>query len=400
MIEDALDITALAEIRSRTIAYLGIGAIVKVNDILENLKSRGISSILIVTGKSSYKSSGAWAHVEKALKNTGFTFAVYDGVTPNPEVDQVDAAVAAGKRILAEAVMGIGGGSPIDAAKSAAILLEYRNNSARDLFEGRLVPQKAVPIIAINLTHGTGTEVNRFAVVTVPEKNFKPPIAFDCIYPLYSIDDPALMTGLSASQTLFVSIDAMNHAIEAATTKVANHYSICMATEAVRLVAAYLPDALRDPLNLRARYFLTYAALYAGIAFDNGLLHLTHALEHPLSGLKPQIIHGHGLSLLLPSIIKHIYPEKSKILADVLSPIVPGLNGTADEKDKAAAGVKDWLQKMGVTMGLRRAGFVDADILTLTDLTSSTLNLDLLLSLSPSDSGKSAVESIYRESMD
>lgn len=399
MIEDSLDITALSEIRSRTTAYLGIGAIVKVNDILAALRSRGISSILVVTGKSSYKTSGAWTQVEKALKNAGFTYAVYDGVTPNPEVDQVDAAVATGKKILAGAVMGIGGGSPIDAAKSAAILLEYRNHNARDLFEGRLMAEKAVPIIAINLTHGTGTEVNRFAVVTVPEKNFKPPIAFDCIYPLFSINDPALMTGLSAVQTLYVSIDAMNHAIEAATTKVATHYSIKMAAEVVRLVAAYLPEALRDPSNLKARYFLTYAAMYAGIAFDNGLLHMTHALEHPLSGLKPQIIHGHGLSLLLPSIVKHIYPEKGKIVAEILAPVVPGLSGDADESEKAAAGVKNWLEKMGVQMGLRHAGFVDADIMTLTDLTESTLNLDLLLSLSPSDSGKHAVESIYRDSM-
>lgn len=77
--------------------------------------------------------------------------------------------------------------------------------------EFKFEPTKAAPIVSINLTHGTGTETNRFAVVTVPEKDFKPAIAYDCIYPMFAIDDPELMTKLSPKQTRFVSIDAVNH---------------------------------------------------------------------------------------------------------------------------------------------------------------------------------------------
>ena len=114
----------------------------------------------------------------------------------------------------AKAVIAIGGGSPTDAGKSVAILLEYPEKTAEDIYDFTFAPEKAAPIISINLTHGTGTETNRFAVVTNLEKNFKPAIAYDCIYPMFAIDDPQLMTKLSPKQTRYVSIDAVNHVVE------------------------------------------------------------------------------------------------------------------------------------------------------------------------------------------
>lgn len=121
----------------------------------------------------------------------------------------IEEAVEMDKSFGAQAVIGIGGGSPIDTAKSVAVLLEYKDKNARELYEQKFAPEKAVPIIAINLTHGTGTEVDRFAVATIPEKNYKPAIAYDCIYPLYSIDDPQLMTKLDKTQTVAVTIDVL-----------------------------------------------------------------------------------------------------------------------------------------------------------------------------------------------
>jgi alcohol dehydrogenase len=95
-------------------------------------------------------------------------------------------------------------------------------------------------------------------VVSIPEKNYKPAIAYDLIYPRFAIDDPALMTGLSEAQTRFVSIDAMNHVIEAATSCSANPLSIQLAAETIRLVTEYLPVAEKDPRDLKARYFLAW----------------------------------------------------------------------------------------------------------------------------------------------
>lgn len=253
----------------------------------------------------------------------------------------------------AKAVISIGGGSPTDAGKSVAILLEYPDKNADDIYEFKFTPTKAAPVISINLTHGTGSETNRFAVVTNLEKNFKPAIAYDCIYPTYAIDDPQLMTKLSPKQTRYVSIDAVNHVVEAATSTVASPYSISLAKEVIELVAKYLPKAIANPEDLEARYFLCYAAMMGGVSFDNGLLHYTHALEHPLSAVKPDLSHGFGLAILLPSVIKTIYKDKAATLADILAPIVPDLKGEASEAEKAANGVYAWLKSVDVPENLQ-----------------------------------------------
>ena len=148
------------EIRTKVTTYLGVGAINKIDDILGELKRRGISSVLCVTGGHSYKLTGAWDKVCAAAANHGMELSLYNKVTPNPTTDSVDEAAACGKAAGAGAVITIGGGSPIDCGKGAAILLANPDYTGEDVFCSRVVPDKAVPIVAINLTHGTGSEVS------------------------------------------------------------------------------------------------------------------------------------------------------------------------------------------------------------------------------------------------
>jgi len=399
MWEQGINISDVREIRTRVNLFFGVGAINKIDEIAMSLKGQGIHNLLVVTGRGSYKISGAWPVVSEALRKHGIGWELYDQVTSNPNVDQVDAAAALGRKNKAQAVIAIGGGSPIDTGKSAAILLKYPDEDARSLYTFKFVPTEAVPIVAINLTHGTGTEVNRFAVATIPEKEYKPAIAYDCIYPSYAIDDPALMTGLSEWQTRLVSIDAVNHVIEAATTTVASPYSIMLAKETIQLVHRYLPLAIADLDNLEARYFLAYAAMLGGIAFDNSLLHYTHALEHPLSGIKPDLSHGLGLAMLLPAVIKNIYPMKPQILAGILKAILPGLKGVPAEADDVAVGVEKWLFESGVRSKLVDEGFTEADIPKLVNLTFTTPSLSGLLGVAPTEASHKVVEQIFRDSL-
>ena len=394
-----VDIDSVVELRLKPNVYFGFGAINKMEDIAKDMKSKGIDKVLVVSGRRAYKSSGAWDVIEKAFKNHGIEYTNYAEVTPNPTADAVDSAVKQGKEFGAKAVMGIGGGSPIDAAKSAAILLANDGKTARDLYEFKFTPDKALPIIAINLTHGTGTETNRFAVVTIPETQYKPAIAYDCIYPSYSIDDPALMMNLSPEQTIYVSIDAVNHSVEAATTKVASPYSISTAKECIELVAKYLPVINKDPQNKEARYYLLYASILGGVSFDNGLLHFTHALEHPLSGVKPELSHGLGLAMILPAVVKHIYKAKAKTLASLFSSIVPDLKGTPDEAEYAAKKIEQWLQSVGITKKLADEGFSEADVDSLVNLTFETPSLSGLLAIAPVEGTKEVVKAIFTESL-
>lgn len=390
-----INIHEVREIRTRTTVYFGCGAINKIHDVAVDFKAKGLDKLVVMSGKNAYKSTGAWDVVEKALKENNIEYINYDGVTPNPTTTAVDEATKLAKDFGAKAVIAIGGGSPIDAGKSVAVLLKYPDKNCNDLYEFKFTPTEAVPIVAINLTHGTGTETNRFAVVTIPEKDYKPAIAYDCIYPTYAIDDPELMIKLSPKQTRFVSIDAVNHVIEAATSKVASPYAITLAKEVNTLVAKYLPKAIEKPEDLEARYFLAYAAMMAGVCFDNGLLHYTHALEHPLSAVKHELSHGLGLAILLPAVIRNIFESKKETLKYILKPISGEVN-TAAEAEHA---VYEWLKSVGVPNKLRDEGFTETDIPNLVNLAFTTPSLDGLLGIAPTEATKEAVAQIYTNSL-
>lgn len=401
MWEKDININEVKEIISRAKVYFGVGAMHKIDDILKDLKSKGADKVIVISGRNAYKATGAWDIIEKALKDNNVGYVNYDKVTPNPTTDGIDEAKKIALDFGAKAVIAIGGGSPIDTGKSVAVLMDekYRDKTADELYEYKFAPESAVPVVAINLTHGTGTEANRFAVATVVKKDFKPAIAYDCIYPSYSIDDPAVCVKLSPKQTMYTSIDAVNHVIEAATSKVASPYSISIAKETIRLVAKYLPLALKNPDDLEARYFLMYAALLGGICFDNGLLHYTHALEHPLSAVKHDLSHGLGLAILLPAVIETIYPDKAATLADILEPIAPDLKGEPQEAQSAAIAVEKWLFETGVKEKLEDMGYTESDVEKLTNLAFTTPSLDGLLAIAPNEATKERVEAIYRKSM-
>ena len=400
MWENDMNINEVKEIRTRTTVYFGVGAIKKINDIAKILKEeKGIDKVIVMSGKNAYKATGAWDYVEKALNENGIGYVNYDQVTPNPTTHHVNDAVKMAKDFGATAVIAIGGGSPTDAGKATAILLANTDKDANDLMEFKFTPTKAVPIVSINLTHGTGTETNRFAVVTIPEKNFKPAIAYDCIYPMFAIDDPQLMTKLSPKQTRFVSIDAVNHVVEASTSAVASPYTITLAREVIAMVAKYLPKAIENPDDLTARYFLAYAATMGGVCFDNGLLHYTHALEHPLSAVKPELSHGLGLAMLLPAVVKTIYKDKANTLAYILEPIVAGLKADPSDAEKAEEGVYAWLKSVGVPEKLSDEGFTKDDVEKLTDLVYTTPSLAGLIDIGPSGNSREVVKAIYEGSI-
>ena len=229
----------------------------------------------------------------------------------------------------------------------------------------------------------------------MPEKDYKPAIAYDCIYPTYAIDDPVLMTKLSPKQTRYVSIDAVNHVVEAATSTVTSPYAVTLAREVTTLVAKYLPKAIENAEDLEARYFLAYAAMMAGVCFDNGLLHYTHALEHPLSAVKHELSHGLGLAILLPAVVRNIFESRKETLKYILEPLA----GEVETAEEAEAGIYNWLKSVGVPNKLKDEGFNENDIEKLVDLAFTTPSLNGLLAIAPTKATKEAVTTIYQNSL-
>lgn len=389
---------AVREIRLRTTVFLGVGALERLESVFARLREDGVRSVLCVCGGHAYRDSGAWDEAERAARSQGLKLALYNRVTPDPSTDCMDEAAALGRVVGAGAVLAIGGGSPIDCGKCAAALLANPGVTAEDLFCCRFRPRTALPLAAVPLTHGVGSEVNRFAVAALPRQRRASVIAHDCLYPRYAVEDPALMTGLSPDQTRYVSVDALSRVVEAATTTVSNPFVVMLARETVRLVHRWLPAALQRPDDLEARYGLCLAAIQAGLAFDNGLLHMAHALEQPLRGVC-DAPHGLRLAVLLPAVVRECYPACAPVAADILAPLAPGLRGLPEEAPKAARAVEQWLFSVGLTQKLLNLGVQEPDVEKFCTQVECTPSLGPLLSVAPVPSSHEVVARIYRQSL-
>lgn len=382
---------------TRPVTYFGVGAIQKVNDILEGLANKGQGKILVVTDNIAYKASGAWDTVEPALNKYASTWKHYDKVRPNPTYDNCEEAAAAGTEMGADCILAIGGGSSMDTAKTAAVLMKHPGKKAVEFYEKGEPITGATPLILINTSHGTGSECDAFAVAQSDGED-KPAINSPHIYATYTIEDPALTATMPVKQTISTSIDSLNHSLEAATTICTNPYSFALAKQAIGLVATYLPKAIVEPGNLTARYFLMYASAIAGISFDLGLLHITHSLEHAMSTLNAKVTHGDGLGILMPAMVKEIYPAVPEAIADVLAPIVPDLKGIPAETNACVAGLKEWCASVGQKTEMSEY-FTEADIPALIKLTKSSSLSNVLLPLAPIPVTDQVIERIFRNSL-
>ena len=378
------------EIRLKMRLYFGVGA---VGEVKKGLK--GVKRVGVVTGKRSYRVSGAWDVVRRALEEMEVEYAHYDGIRPNPEVSQMNEGAETLREIDPEMVIGIGGGSPLDSAKVIAVLLRSGGRSAEELFTGRFRPKDALPLLLINLTHGTGSEVDRYAVGTLPEMRVKKGAGAEVMYPLYSIDDPKLTVNLPKEQTLYVSIDAVNHATEAATTAVSNPFTRALSIRSVREVAEHLEGAVKNPGDLRHRYHLMHGAMLAGIAIDNSRVHITHLLEHSISALKPEVPHGLGLAVLLPAVLEEIYATHPGVLSEMYRPIAPGVKGGSE----LAKAVERWLFDLGVKEKLSDLGFSEEDIRDLVENAVGSPAYRGTVNLSPIPFNREIVERIYKRSL-
>ncbi len=385
---------------ARPVTYFGVGALDKIDEVVSSLKKRfNVKKVIVITDSVVYKVTGAWDKVRPALEKHDVEYIIYEKVRPNPTYANCDEAARIAKEAGADAVLAIGGGSHIDTAKTVAALLKNPGVTAQELYEKIIVVEDAVPLVAINTTHGTGSEVDKFAVAQ-SDKRYKPLIMGPGIYPTYSIEDPVLTKTLPLKHTIATSLDALNHVFEATTTLTRNPYSTELGLRAAELIYRWLPVAIREPDNIRARYWLMYASAIAGISFDIGLLHLTHALEHPLSAIKPEVVHGLGLSALLPSIAKITCRVLPEVCAEFFHPIMPDLRGVPGEAEDIAVRLEKWLASVGAPYKLRDLGFSEDDIPALVENAMTSPMSPALFKVAPVEVTEELVRKIYLESLD
>ena len=290
----------------------GVGAIEKLSKLVTNLGKK----TMIVTGRKSTKVTGLLDRVKAMLEKVGIEVLVFDKVQPNPISDHVDEAAKIAIEQNVEFIIGLGGGSAIDSAKAIAIAAAMKDSFWNYTNAGgNKKPDRALPVIAIPTTHGTGTEADPFAVITNPRTKEKVGIGYDVIFPKVSIVDPSLMTTLPKDQTAYTSMDAFYHSLEAFLNIDANPYSDLLAIDSMKRIVSFLMRAYVNGEDIEARTNLAWASTEAGITETLTGVIANHAIEHGLSGFNEQLPHGLGLCITGPYLLEYMFEECKERLA-------------------------------------------------------------------------------------
>ncbi len=306
------------------------------------------------------------------LKQNALEPIVFDGCVPEPPVAVAEQAIAVGKMSGADCVIGIGGGSNLDVAKIAATVLAHGGKPA-DYFGFDRIAGPIQPLFALPTTAGTGSEVSHSAVLTDVSAGIKVSSLSRWLRPTVALVDPALTDSCPPQVTAHSGIDALVHAIEAATNRdfsqmvgvdaqsraYEGSYPVTrlLAAEAIRLIGRSLVQAYRVPTDQAARDDMALAAMLAGMAFSNSGVALVHALEYPI-GVLTHCSHGEGNGLLLPHVMRFNLPECATRMADVANWLGCETNGLSAEQAAALAidAVVDLQHAVGIRTRLSQLG--------------------------------------------
>ena len=303
----------------------GPGAILKLPGVI---KQRGISKVMIVTDKG-LMSLNLLDGLFGKLKEEGISYVVYDGVQPNPSIENIEEAREMFVANGCEAMIAFGGGSPMDCAKAACARVVRPNKTIPQMRGVMKVMRKLPPFFAVPTTAGTGSETTLAAVVSNTQTHEKYAINDPVLRPKFAVLDPELTTGLPKKITSTTGLDALTHAVEAyiglSNVKSTRDY----AEKATALIFKYLEVAYNDGQNIEARGQMLLASFYAGMAFTRAYVGYVHAIAHNLGGMYG-VPHGLANAVILPVILEEfgsaIYPSLAK-LADCA-----GIAGQTEEE--------------------------------------------------------------------
>lgn len=319
---------------------------------LAYLKDLGLKRAFIVTGGSSMIKNGALDRAKAAIAAAGGEVFVYAGVPANPPVEVAIDGLAKMRQFKPDAVIGLGGGSTIDAAKAMCLFYDYPELDLETTF-GKDLPaaRRGTALIAIPSTSGTATEVTRISVLTYKKQNYKVAGRTNAFLPDYAILDSELTLSMPAEVVAQTGMDAVGHAVESYVTANNNEFTACLAAGAVEGLFRYLPTSYKtgDP---SAREKVHYFQCMAGCAFTNTGLGVNHGMTHAIGGRYP-LSHGMCVGMGLPLVME--FNARDPVIAEKLAYL-----GRRIGKDDFIAAIRDLGRQVGIPASLRAAG-VPAD---------------------------------------
>lgn len=338
---------------------IGPGAL---DEGVDQIVRLGFKNALIVTDADLAKMGMAQTLVDK-LKHQGIEAAVFDSAQPNPTVSNVNDGLEMLKQHSSDFVISLGGGSSHDCAK--AIALVATNGGKIEDYEGLDQSAKpTLPLVSINTTAGTASEMTRFTIITDETRHVKMAIVDKHVTPMLSINDSELMEGMPASLTAATGMDALTHAVEAYVSTAATPLTDACAKQAIELIAEYLPQAVKEPTNKNAREKMAYAQFLAGMAFNNASLGYVHAMAHQLGGFY-DLPHGVCNALLLPH-VEEFNLKAAKDRLEHVGKLLGDNNSDLQGKDVISA-IKTLADIVGIPKSLEELGVKREDFGVLAD---------------------------------
>ncbi|MGG5460540.1 L-threonine dehydrogenase [Clostridium sp. B9] len=324
----------------------------------------GFKKALIVTDKV-LGQIGIVKKVTDVLESKNIEFAIYDETKPNPTVKNVNDGLSVLKENNCDFVISLGGGSAHDCAKGIA-LLATNGGEIKD-YEGVDQSKKPqLPMVGINTTAGTGSEMTLFAIITDEERHIKMALVDKHLTPIIAVNDPMLMLAMPKSLTAATGMDALTHAVEAYVSTIATPITDACAEKAIELISEYLVKAVENGEDVEARDMMAYAEYLAGMAFNNASLGYVHAMAHQLGGFY-NLPHGVCNAILLPHVQEYNKAVSAKRLAKVAKIMGGNIDGLTDEQgaDLCIDMIKSLSQTVGIPEGLNVLGVKESDFETL-----------------------------------
>jgi len=333
-----------------------------------------------------------------SLKEAGAEVTIFDEVEADPSRATLEKAVEAGREANATGVLGFGGGSSLDIAKVAALLL----GSGEDLDEAwgvAMAKGPRLPLVLVPTTAGTGSEVTPVAIITVGEEE-KRGVSSPIILPDIAVLDPELTLGLPAGTTAATGVDAMVHAIEAYASKSANNNPISrmLARQALQLLGANIETAVFEGGNLEARSAMLLGSMLAGMAFANSPVAAVHALAYPIGGTF-HVPHGLSNALVLPHVLRFNAPEAAHLYAEIACDAFPHLDPGEGAQGLCAAFIEELAglsRKLGMQTTLREVAIAEEH---LPKMAADAMKQQRLLVNNPRPLGEADALAIYRAAL-
>ena len=369
----------------------GVGSIQETG---KRLKDANATKALLVTDKGLFD-LGLADRIADIVKEAGVEVEIFPKAEPNPTDENVAEGVEAYKAANCDALVSLGGGSSHDAAKGIGIVVS--NGGTIHDYEG--VDQSKnpmVPLVSINTTAGTASEMTKFTIITDKKRSVKMAIVDKHVTPLVSINDPELMLGLPPALTAATGLDALTHAVEAYMSTDANALTDSAAEKVFEIIPEFLPRAYANGQDVEAREQMVFAQFLGGMAFNNAGLGYVHAIAHQMVGFY-NLPHGVCNAILLPHVSRfNLVGREDRFakLAFYLGENIEGLS-TLEAAEKAIERIERLAADLNIPSGFAELGAKEEDIPTL----AANAMKDVTAATNPRKARQSDIEELIRQAM-